>query len=93
MPRRAKPLELTRPFELACVDAAEPAIGDKREHGGLGRVVVRGDEDVERVAVDLAGDERPGESGVEGLDHLALRQKRGDLLRGALCPGAVTSPS
>src|SRR5215217_277245 len=78
-----KLLELLGAAERADVDGAEPAVGDQLRQLLLGGRIVTGDEDIELLAADLAGDQGGGEGGVERLHHRrSLRNELGDLLGG-----------
>ena len=79
-------MQVAGAFELAGVreragvqNVQAGALGDLTDLG-LRLVVVGGDEDVERLARDLALDERAGERRVERLDDLRAPCLRGDLL-------------
>ena len=70
-------MEIPRALQLAGVreragvkDSQAGALGQRADLS-LGVVVVGGDEDVERLAVDPALDERAGERGVEALTTFA----------------------
>jgi hypothetical protein len=76
-------------LELLCagkrpdVERSEAALGDELRELSLGFLVVAGDQYVELLTVDLAGDERAGKGGIEGLhDGRPARDELCDLLRG-----------
>jgi hypothetical protein len=60
-------LELLRAAERPDVDRPQAGVGDELRYLPLGLVVVAGDQDVERLAGDLASDERAGKGRVERL--------------------------
>ena len=75
-------LELVGARERPGVDRPQAAVLDDLADDGLGVRVVGGEQDVERLARDLALDERPGEGRVERLDDLRAGRLARDLLGG-----------
>jgi hypothetical protein len=82
-------VQVAEALELACaqerpnVDRAHPGVADEPADGGLGFLVVPGDEDVERLAGDAPRPERPGER--RGSDACASPRPPPEQPRSSAC--------